>query len=69
MGGKSVGLSTSSFNLGPVSDGSEDCIGSIVGHINWSEQLWYLGGALMENYYTIFDYGEERVGFADLVRN
>jgi cathepsin D len=69
IGGQSLSLSTTSFNLGPVNATSEECIGSIVSHVSWSEQLWVLGDAFLKNYYTIFDYGKQRVGFAQLAQN
>jgi len=62
-------MSSASLNLGPVSKGSKDCIGSIVAGDPTSvdPDTWILGYAFLRNYYTILDYGKKRVGFADLV--
>jgi hypothetical protein len=55
---------TRNFNRGRRKQGSPDCVGSIVGdHVTNS---WTLGAAFMANYYTVFDVGSKRVGFATL---
>jgi len=55
---------TQSFNVGPVSPGSDRCFGSIMASqgISW----WMLGTMFMTNYYTVFDFGNFQVGFATL---
>lgn len=65
IGGKSLDMSAS-LNFGPVSDGSSDCVGSIVADSSIGSEFWILGDAFMRNFYTIFDYGKSRVGFATL---
>jgi cathepsin D len=57
---------TEGFNLGPVSQGSADCVGSIVADSKLTDLFWVLGDAFLSNYYTVFDVGKSRVGFATL---
>jgi cathepsin D len=59
-------MSSTSLNLGTLFEGSERCIGSIVANSEIGSKLWVLGDPFMVNYYTIFDYGKARVGFATL---
>jgi cathepsin D len=66
IGGKSLPMSSTSLNLGPVFEGSKDCVGSIIANDDLAGDFWILGDAFMKNYYTIFDYGNSKVGFADL---
>jgi hypothetical protein len=55
---------THNFNLGPWRTGSPYCLGSIMR----DEEIdaWTMGTVFMTDYYTIFDVGNRRVGFADL---
>lgn len=65
FGGTSFPLSTPTWNLGTVSDGSTDCIGGIVaGDVDGSG--WIIGDVFLQNVYTAFDLGNTRVGFATL---
>jgi hypothetical protein len=65
IGGKDFPM-TQSLNFGQVSQGSTDCIGSIVADASIGSQFWILGDAFMTNYYTVFDVGNSQVGFATL---
>jgi hypothetical protein len=61
-------LPSTSFKLGPVQFGLKECVGGIVGapttDLTWQ---WLLGDIFLENYYTIFDYANLKIGFANLV--
>jgi hypothetical protein len=52
------------FNRGPWQVGSPDCLGSIIAV--QPANVWTIGTVFMSDYYTIFDVGNRRVGFAEL---
>ncbi|KAH8997791.1 acid protease [Lactarius hatsudake] len=62
--GKVFKISASTFNLGPESSGSSTCIGGF----GASDGLgfWIVGDVFLQNVYTTFDLGNNRVGFASL---
>jgi hypothetical protein len=66
---KTIGMDPVDFNFGPVSSGSDTCVGSIASYpgSDTSFDVWYLGDGYLRNTYTIFDYSQNAVGFADLV--
>ena len=63
-GGQSFSIAPSLFNLGPVSTGSQDCVGGIVASNKF--KYWVVGDVFLQNVYTQFDMGQNRVGFATL---
>jgi hypothetical protein len=60
-----ITMSASSFNYGPVSSGSSTCVGTMAS-TRAPGSAWGLGDNFMRNAYTIFDYDNNQVGFADL---
>ncbi|KIJ60518.1 hypothetical protein HYDPIDRAFT_98543 [Hydnomerulius pinastri MD-312] len=68
FGGKSFPISADTLNLGPVSSGSSDCVGGIVGQDIGSCEcpFWIVGDVFLANVYSAFDVGNSRVGFATL---
>lgn len=64
FGGKAFSISPTLFNLGRVNAGSSDCVGAIVG--SNSVSFWVVGDTFLQNVYSTFDLGSNRVGFATL---
>ncbi|KAH9161573.1 acid protease [Lactarius sanguifluus] len=62
--GKVFKISASTFNLGPESSGSSTCIGGF-GALD-GLGFWIVGDVFLQNVYTTFDLGNNRVGFASL---
>ncbi|KAH9019322.1 acid protease [Lactarius deliciosus] len=62
--GKAFSISASTFNLGPISSGSRDCVGGF--GASDSLGVWIIGDVFLRNVYTAFDLGQNRVGFASL---
>ena len=63
-GGQSFPIAPSLFNLGLTAKGSKDCVGGIVAANGF--KFWVVGDVFMQNVYTQFDMGQNRVGFATL---
>lgn len=63
FGGKAFSISPQLFNLGRVSKSSSDCVGGIVGA---DYGFWIVGDVFLQNVYSVFDLGSNRVGFATL---
>ena len=84
VGGKEVQISPATFNLGPVSTGSDTCIAGAAAIEVLAEasklasdnllgdkadlgiDFWILGDVFLQNIYSAWDVGNERIGFADL---
>ncbi|GJE93357.1 Asp-domain-containing protein [Phanerochaete sordida] len=62
--GRNFAIAPSLFNLGRVSSGSNDCVGAVVGTNDLN--FWVVGDTFLQNVYTTFDFGNNRVGFATL---
>lgn len=65
FGGKSFKMSKETLSLGKLSEGSNECIGSIVGEDTGMDAA-VIGTAFLQNVYTAFDLGKNQIGFADL---
>ncbi|GBE79958.1 Aspartic protease [Sparassis crispa] len=57
-------VSPETFNKGPLNDGSNNCLGGLMGQPSLG--FWILGDVFLQNVYTAFDVGNTRVGFASL---
>ncbi|KIK64729.1 hypothetical protein GYMLUDRAFT_240688 [Collybiopsis luxurians FD-317 M1] len=66
-GGKDWVIDNKSFNAG-VTDGSgQYCVGAIAGqNLGLGAATWFVGDSFMKNVSTVFDFGEDQVGFAEL---
>ncbi|KAI0081507.1 acid protease [Panus rudis PR-1116 ss-1] len=62
-GGKAFAIAPSLFNLGRESFASNYCVGAVVPA---DESFWVVGDTFLQNVYTAFDLGKNRVGFANL---
>merc|ERR1712137_289360 len=66
LGGKDWELTAEQYVLKVSAGGQEQCVSGFMG-IDLPERvgpLWILGDVFIGAYYTIFDYGKERVGYA-----
>lgn len=66
FGGKSFNVDPADFNLGAVQTGSNDCVAGVGD--GGQSNLAILGDEFMKNWYSVFDLGGERVGFAQAVQ-
>ncbi|KAH9442124.1 hypothetical protein MJO28_014971 [Puccinia striiformis f. sp. tritici] len=60
--GIELGVNELDLNLGKVSPGSDRCVGAVFGSQTGGN--WILGISFMKSYYTTFDFGGSRLGFA-----
>ncbi|TCD70576.1 Type I transmembrane sorting receptor [Steccherinum ochraceum] len=66
-GGKSWTITADNFNLGETEQGSGQCVGALAGQdLGLGDNVWLLGDSFMKNVYTVFDFGQNAVGFAAL---
>lgn len=53
------------FSLGPDQPGSDQCVGAIIGQdVLPGSDLWIVGDTFLKSWYSIYDYDQKRVGFA-----
>ncbi|KAI0696817.1 aspartic peptidase domain-containing protein [Cytidiella melzeri] len=64
FGGKAFNIAPNLFNLGRVSKGSSLCVGGVVASSSFD--FWIVGDVFLQNVYTSYDLGQNRVGFATL---
>ncbi|KAG8945217.1 hypothetical protein FRC04_001123 [Tulasnella sp. 424] len=64
--GNKYAVNPADFNLGPVSSGSSTCVAGIVGE-DVGDGMAIIGDEFMKNWYSVFDYGNQAVGFAKAV--
>ncbi|KAJ7178212.1 acid protease [Mycena filopes] len=66
-GGKDWTISADNINLGVTKTGSKDCVASLAAQdLGLGTNVFLLGDAFMKNVYTVFDFDQEAVGFAEL---
>ncbi|KAH9973347.1 acid protease [Lactifluus volemus] len=65
VGGKTIVISAVNFNLGYVDAAKTICVGGAYGGSNING-VWILGEVFLRSTYTAFDFGNGRIGFADL---
>ncbi|KAF7342255.1 Acid protease [Mycena venus] len=66
-GGKDWPISAANINLGMTAQGSKQCVGTLAGlDLGFGSNVWLLGDSFMQNVYSVFDFGQNEVGFASL---
>lgn len=63
FGSRSFDISPSLFNLGKLGDSTNHCFGGIIGADGLD--FWIIGDMFLQGVYTEFDFGKNRVGFAN----
>ncbi|KAI0296947.1 acid protease [Multifurca ochricompacta] len=70
FGGTAFKIEPNTFNNGQVSQGSSECVGGLAADASLSSGhgpgFWIIGDVFLQNVYTAFDVGHNRVGFAKL---
>ncbi|KIJ62514.1 hypothetical protein HYDPIDRAFT_25627 [Hydnomerulius pinastri MD-312] len=67
IGNRSFSVPPDMYNLGPINNSSNNCMSAIYANDDLPlDDHWVLGDVFMAGVYTIFDMGQNRVGFADL---
>lgn len=69
VSGSAFDIDPDLFNQGPVSEGSSQCVGGIVAgpQSKPPQRFWSIGDVFLQNVYSVFDVGNNRVGFGRLV--
>ncbi|KAJ7786528.1 acid protease [Mycena metata] len=66
-GGLDRNITADNFNLGLTAEGSSSCVGALIGlDLGLGSSVWLLGDSFMKNVYTVFDFNNTAVGFADI---
>ncbi len=65
FGGESFSVSPNDFNYGPLTEGSDMCVGGV--SYNPDFDFWVIGDTFLKGVYTVFDLEGPKVGFASLV--
>ncbi|KAF7366914.1 Acid protease [Mycena sanguinolenta] len=66
-GGQDWAISADNINLGQTENGSEDCVAALAAQdLGLGDNVFLLGDTFMKNVYTVFDFDQEAVGFAQL---
>jgi len=66
FGSSSFAVNSLDFNLGPLEEGSTDCVAGIIGadDVTGSGNFAIVGDEFLKNWYSVFDIGSNSVGFA-----
>ncbi|OBZ70691.1 Aspartic protease [Grifola frondosa] len=68
--GNPFSVHQSDFNLGRTSADSEDCVGGILAMgSGFPSNLAIIGDEFLKSWYSVYDYGGDRVGFAPSINN
>ncbi|KAJ7243582.1 acid protease [Mycena haematopus] len=66
-GGKDWVISADNINLGQTESGSKDCVSALAAQdLGLGDNVFLLGDSFMKNVYTVFDFDQTAVGFAEL---
>jgi len=64
FGDSELFMEPETVKFGPINVGSNTCMGTITYVETFGNGAWILGDSWMSNFYTIFDYDNKQVGFA-----
>lgn len=62
--GRSYDILPADYVGHPTKDGSSSCTSNVIGRRPFGPNQWLVGDVFLKNVYSVFDYDEERVGFA-----